>query len=50
MDKMTLNNGYDPESMQFIKYNNQYCNKRENIKYFASLFICFDARHFPKLP
>ena len=47
---MDLTNGYDPESLQFIKFDNQYFNKRDNVKFFASLFIGFDARHFPKLP
>ena len=47
---MTLTNGYDPESMQFIKFDNNHYNSRDKVKYFASLFMSFDARHFPKLP
>ena len=50
MDKMTLTNGYDPSSMQFVKFDNHRYNKRGNISYFSSLFILFDARHAPKLP
>ena len=50
MDKMTLTNGYEPSSMQFMKQDNQYYNKRGKIQYLSSLFIAFDGRRPPKLP
>ena len=31
MDKMTLTDGYDPSSMQFMKHDNKYYNKRGKI-------------------
>ena len=50
MDKMTLTDGYDPSSMQFMKHDNKYYNKRGKIQFLASLFIPFDNRRPPKLP
>ena len=47
---MTLTNGYEPETLQFMKFDNENKNKRGKIEYFASLFLPFDLRRPPRLP
>lgn len=47
---MTLNNGYDANSLVFKKWDNSKCNERGHKCYFASLFLEIEGNRAVKLP
>mgnify|MGYP000994376607 CR=1 FL=1 len=46
---MSLNNGYEPSTLLFQKYDNKKCNKRGRTEYFSSMFLGLESGRSPKL-